>query len=288
MRPRDIMCPQDVEPQVIVGRRRRTGSIFNTPTPTPTPSPSPNAVKMAAYHGDVGISPNQRPMEFGQQFPTLSPPQSVAALAFQFPDSPPTTDESADPGSPLCRTRDVSASTTTWPLHELNRTEGDFPVVWNGDHLRLNGVEHQTFVPSQQSGGSAMAAGDPIAGRTAMISFGKGAQLLQPTTLYVTGFPITASERECGHIFRAIPGFQSLNLCRKKSRYCGGSKTVPPSSQEHVIVFATFDNWFYAQGAIQYLRHYVVDPNLGSTSAPLRASFAKERSKSVCSSCSSL
>lgn len=289
MRPREMMCPQDVEPQVIVGRRRRTGSIFNTPTPTPTPSPSPNAVKMAAYHAG-GVSPNQRPAESASgQFSTLSPPQSIVALAFQFPDSPPTTDESTDPSSPLSRARDVSASTTTWPVHDLRRTDasalmnntGDGCALWNGGTPWLNGGQHQQFAAGLPNGPLVHESVGPP---RLELAVGEAVVLLQPTTIYVTGFPSTASERECGHVFRAIAGFQSLQLVRKKSRYCDGSRAGPRLATEHVIVFATFDSWFHAHMAICYLRHYVVDPNLDPAGAPLRASFANNRSKSVCCS----
>jgi len=87
-------------------------------------------------------------------------------------------------------------------------------------------------------------------------------------TLYVEGLPLDVTEREVAHIFRPIPGYQSLRIVPKESN------KYP--SRSYNLCFVEFDNKYQATIALHHLQGYRMDKN---DTKGLKISYAKTERK---------
>jgi len=89
------------------------------------------------------------------------------------------------------------------------------------------------------------------------------------SSLFVEGLPLDATEREVAHIFRRMPGYQSLRIIPKE--------VTGPHARTYNLCFVEFDNKYQATSALHNMQGYRMekdDPRTG-----LSLSFAKKRKK---------
>jgi len=89
------------------------------------------------------------------------------------------------------------------------------------------------------------------------------------STLFVEGLPLDATEREVAHIFRRMPGFQSLRIIPKEIN--------TPQQRTYNLCFVEFDNKYQSTAGLHHLQGYRLEKDDARTA--INISFAKKRKK---------
>jgi len=132
----------------------------------------------------------------------------------------------------------------------------------NGGHARRRDVM-PNFAPNEFSSGSSVMTAFNSAQLPAEAS----------STLFVEGLPLDAAEREVAHIFRRMPGFQSLRIIPKEVT----STHTTDQPRTYNLCFVELDNKYQATTALHQLQGYRMEKDDPRTA--LNVSFAKKRKK---------